>query len=336
VLKKLFEALYHKVFVSIVITRSNTTVYIEHCDNKKVLQNFEKTFETTHLNHKMYDFIIPHVSESPFHYISMLDSSPLQGALPSCDPREMAIYADISTSKHVCYQDRWSYYTSMAELDALQKEYKELGLDFIFSPFAVLARIFKEKLDNNMSMIVLLEDNFLSLSIFHHSELLYAERMDMEHSDENDELSIDDSDELDFDLDASIDLDEVSALDDLGELEDFGDIEDLDMIDDIDEFSESMESPKQQKQLFDDMPSSDEGGFNEDYQRFLLIKSSIHHFYNDDKYDSKFVEHVYIADCVGVSDDLKKYLEEEMFLNVVVRKIDLMQELCDMAKEELS
>lgn len=232
-LKKLFEALYHKVFVSIVITRSSTTVYIEHCDNKKVLQNFEKTFETINFDHKIYDFIIPHISESPFHYISILDSSPAQGALPTCDPREMALYADVSTAKHMCYQKQWSYYTSMAELSALQKEYKELGLDFIFSPFLVLARIFKEKLDSNMSMIVLLEDNFLSLSIFHHSELLYAERMDMEHSSENDELRIDDSDELDFDLDASIDLDEVSALDDLGELEDFGDIEDLDMIDDM-------------------------------------------------------------------------------------------------------
>jgi hypothetical protein len=336
VLKKLVEALYHKVFVSIVITRSSTTVYIEHCNNKKVLQNYEKTFETTSFNHKVYDFIIPHISETPFHYVSILDSSAIQGALPSCDPKVMALYTDVSTAKHICYNDQWSYYTSMAELDALQREYQDIGLDFIFSPFAVLAKIFKEKLDGNMSMLVLLEDNFLSLSIFHHSELLYAERMDMEHADENDELMIDDSDELDFDLEASIDLDEVSALDDLGELEDFGDIEDLDMIDDIDEFSESIEAPKQQKKLFDDMPSADSGGFDEDYQRFLLIKSSIHHFYNDDTYDSQFVEHVYIADCVGVSDDLKKYLEEEMFLNVVVRKIDLMQELCDIAKEELS
>ena len=335
VLKKLFEALYHKIFVSIVITRSHTRVYIEHCDGNKVLQNYEKTFETTNFDHKMYEFIAPHIGESPFHYICILDSSPQQGALPSCEAREMAIYADMSTAKSVCYEQNWSFYTSMAEIDTLQKEYKDLGLDFIFSPFASLARIFKEKLDGNMSMLVLLEDNYLSLSIFDKGKLLYAERMDMEHANENEELMIDDSDELDFDLDASIDLDDVSALDDLGELEDFGDIEDLDMIDDIDEFSESMDVAKPQKQLFDDMPSSDQGGFNEDYQRFLLIKSSIHHFYNDDTYDSQFVEHVYIADCVGVSEDLKKYLEEEMFLNVVVRKIDLMQELCDMAKEEI-
>jgi hypothetical protein len=184
-------------------------------------------------------------------------------------------------------------------------------------------------------MFILLEDNFLSLSVFDEEQLLFAQRLDMEHANENDELMIEDQDELEFDLDASIDLDEINAMDDLGELEDFSDIEDLDSFDEIDEFDDSIAPVENKKKLFDDMPVAQEDGFNEDYQRFLLIKSAVHTFYNDDKYESKFIEHVYIADSIGVSDDLKKYIEEEMFLNPVIRKVDLMQELCDMAKEEL-
>lgn len=334
-LSRLFEALYQKVFVSIVLTRSGTLVYIEHCDSKKVLQNFEKKFHTTTFDHKIYDFIQEHISETPFYYITILDSSAQQGALPTCEAREMQLYVDMEANRSLCYNNQWSYYTSVEGLDLVQKEYKDLGLDFIFSPFCLLAKIYKDKLASQMCMFILLEDNFLSLSVFDENKLLFAQRLDMDHADENDDMMIDDEDELEFDLDASINLDEVNAMDDLGELEDFSDIEDLDTLDEIDEFDESIKPQENKKKLFDDMPVADEDGFNEDYQRFLLVKSAVHTFYNDDKYESKFVEHVYIADCVGVSDDLKRYIEEEMFLNPIIRKVDLMQELCDMAKEEL-
>ncbi len=76
--------------------------------------------------------------------------------------------------------------------------------------------------------------------------------------------------------------------------------------------------------------------FDEDYQRFLLIHSSLGHYYSDEKYDSQFIESVYIADSIGVGDDLSRYLEEEMFLNVYIRKIDLGYEIAQLVKMELS
>ncbi|MDD3059526.1 MAG: hypothetical protein PHW94_01110 [Sulfurimonas sp.] len=48
------------------------------------------------------------------------------------------------------------------------------------------------------------------------------------------------------------------------------------------------------------------------------------------------MESVYIADGCGVSQDLKRYLEEEMFLSVYVRKIDLAKQVCELAKAELN
>jgi len=72
-----------------------------------------------------------------------------------------------------------------------------------------------------------------------------------------------------------------------------------------------------------------------DYKRFIQIHNSVNNFYNDDKYDSNFIENIYIADAVGVSKDLSKYLKEEMFFHPIVRKIDLNVEVCDMAKAEI-
>jgi hypothetical protein len=158
----------------------------------------------------------------------------------------------------------------------------------------------------------------------------------MSHNKESDELlmesSLDDGDEeISLGIDG-IDLEEIDIDDDSVGFDDFTNIEDLDDTDSIDEFSEEQEireiSAKEEQHV-----SSD--GFNEDYQRFSLIQSALSAFYKDPKYNSQFIENIYIADGVGVSGDLKNYLEEEMFLSVFIRKIDLGAALCDMAKAEI-
>ena len=66
----------------------------------------------------------------------------------------------------------------------------------------------------------------------------------------------------------------------------------------------------------------------------MLIQSSINRFYKGFLYDSKFIESAYIADSIGMRGDLKRYLEEEMFLSVFVRHLDLYAEVCEAAKAE--
>jgi hypothetical protein len=199
-----------------------------------------------------------------------------------------------------------------------------------------LSNFFKDKIDSHLALYILLEDNYITVCVFDNSKLLFGDHIDMDHGDDNEELLIDDSNEedIDLDLEGSIDLDDIDAMSDIEGLDDFGDIEDLDSIDEIDEFAETEDEEEFADE--DDEPSVDDGsGFNEDYQRFSLIQSSINRFYKDSRYDSKFVESVYIADAIGVSGDLKRYLEEEMFLSVFVRHLDLGAEVCEMAKADL-
>ncbi len=337
-LSKLFEGLYLKIFVNIIVYHSKSIVYIEVCNKDKVLDSMEESFESTGLNAKMYKFIKSYTEESPFHYISVLDTSISQGAAPTCKSNEISLFFDSASSKQLCYADRWTYYTSNPDLHLLKKEYSSLGVDFVFSPFVILAKFFKDKIDSHMSMYILVEDTFLSLAVFDHSELLFAEHLDMENNKDTDDLLMDDGSiqNLEFELESSVNLDDIDADDDIGELDDFGDIEDLDDFEDIDEFSEIKEDEEEFIEEDNEEYTRNEAeGFNEDYQRFALIKSSLNHFYKDDKYKSQFVESVYIADGVGISSDLKKYLEEEMFLSVFVRRIDLSAEVCELAKAEL-
>lgn len=326
---KFLESLYTKIFINIIVGNLQSVVYVEVCSDKETLRSDRRSFETAVMNSKMYDFIQAYIKESPLFYISILDKSRYQGAVPTCNVNEMGKFCDVNSIEYRCFSKDWAYYTSEYDLEATKIEYRNIGVDFVFSPFVILANFFKDKIDNTLSMFVLVEDNYLSFTVFENSKLLYAKYLDMEHHRDDENLLMEAADDVSFGVEG-IDLEEVSLEDDSMAFDDFANIEELDDGDALDEFSEAQDiKPVTVKEV--DIPNS---GFNEDYQRFSLIKSSLSTFYKDPKYDGKFIETIYIADGVGVSGDLKNYLEEEMFLNVYIRKIDLAISLCDLAKAE--
>jgi hypothetical protein len=339
VLDKLFESLYLKVFVNIVIKEKSILVYIEIHSKKGVIDNVQSEFETLEVTEKMIDFIQGYIKESPYFYISILDNSLEQGALPTCKKNDFALYYDISSCEYKCYEKRWTYYTSKAELYTLEKKFSELGVDFIFSPFLIVENFFQDKIKGSLALYALVEENFISLAIFEESKLLYAEHIDIHTKDEDDELFLvaNTNDEEDLHLDEQkdgIDLEDID-IDEDDELEDFADIEDLDSIEEIEEFEESKDIEEELLESDTVFDEPDEENFNEDYQRFIAIQSSINRFYKDERYESRFIENIYIADSVSVSSDFKKYLEEEMFFNVYIRHVEIEAELCELAKEEL-
>ncbi len=341
VLDKLFEALYLKVLVNIVLKHTTTVVYIELCSKKGVVNSLHQEFETTSLNNEMYEFITTYTRESPYYYVSLLDMSSYQGAVPTCSKNRIEYYADLSTSEYKCYDDKWMFYTSKSDLYEIEAKCEDIGVDYIFSPFSIISTFFADKIKSKLAMYILIQDSFLSLSIFENSQLLYANHLDMMSEDEVDEISLSEDleDDLLIDAEDSIELDDIDIpgheSEEADELDDFGNIEDLDKIDDIDEFSENKDIEEELLDSNSDVTQADDSKFNEDYQRFTLIQSAVGKFYKDDKYESRFIENVYIADYAGVTSDLKKYLEEEMFFNVYIRKIDLALEVCELAKAEL-
>ena len=335
---KFYESLYLKVLVNIVIGNSKTVVYIELLNKSGVVDSCESVFDTKYLSIEMHEFIHNYTKESPYFYISILDNSLSQGALPTCSKHKVGYFQDLSGSEYKCYKEQWTYYTAKTDVYAIEKVYEKIGVDFIFSPFVLLANFFKDKIDSHLAMFILLQEESISLGIFNNSQLLYAKQLDMNVDLSSDELLIDEHD-IDIDLEEdSIDLDDIDSIDDIDELDDFGDIADLDLIDEIDEFDETKDVEEELAASEDEeeFPIQDTDGLNEDYQRFSLIQSAVNDFYQDEKFESEFVENIYVGDGVGISSDLKKYLEEEMFLNVYIRHVDLAHELAETTKMELS
>lgn len=338
-LSKFFDSLYYKVFVNIVVTRTISNVYIELCSKKGVISNAEDNFETTSLNQEMVDFISMYTRESPYYYISVLDNSKEQGAIPTCAKNNISTFCDISNSEYKCNDGKWIYYTSKMDLYNMQKIYQEIGIDMVFSPFSIIKNFFKDKIETHLAMYLLVQEESISLSIFENSKLIFGEHIDMKsQSIEEDSLISDDMEDMELELDDEVELDEIEVdeeIENIDDLEDFADIEDLDTIEDIDEFSKTDVEEEESPEIDEVVPEIDENSFNEDYERFSFIQIALGHFYDAKKYESKFIENIYIADSIGVSSDLKHYLEEEMFLNVYIRHIDLNAEVADLARMEI-
>ena len=330
--------LYTQIYINIIANAQKTVIYVEELHSNGSSDNFEEVFNSTQ-RVEIYECIQAFAKKSPIHYISILDNSPSCGAIPTCSKEDKKLYYNSSDFENICTPEGWTYYTSKRDLLELQGHYHKVGLDFIFSPFIILSNFFIDKISNDIAMYILINEDNLVLSVFEDSKLFFAVNLDMENKDldSNDELlmDIDDDEELDLEESVDINLENVDVDDDVELIDEFDDMEDLDTFDDMDEFSQDAieEDSVSEKSSKDDF--EDQNGFGVDYHRFSLIQSAINNFYQDTKYDSKFIETVYIADSVGISNELKKFLEEEMFLSVYVRKMNLGHELCELSKAEL-
>ena len=339
---RLLQTLYNKLFINIVLDGKESSVYIELCSNGKnleLLKNAQQTFQTESVNIKMLEFIESYTRETPYFYLSVLDTSSSQGALPTCDATKFSLFGEIGECESRCVGQKWSYYTQKSELKALINKYERVGVDFVFSPFAILSRFFKDKVETSFALFVLIQQEQVTLSVFSEGALLFAKNVDMEFIPQENSLTSSYLDEeLELDLDDGIDLEGVDVDSEEMELiDDFGDIEDLDSLEEIDEFSEEKEIKNSFDTVFDEKKSdfSSNESFNEDYARFKIIHAALGEYYQDKRYESRFVENIYVADSVSMSMDFKRYLEEELFVNVFVRRIEMVVELCELAKMEL-
>lgn len=344
-LSKVIERLYLKVFVGIVMMHDKCNVVIEIVKGGDLSERITESFETGVMNEAMAEFIEPYLAESPFFYVALLNPMKKQGALPTCLERKAKEFFDISTAVTLCQDRRWMVYADKLELDVLQKQYKSIGLDFIFSPFLVVKYFFHDKISSDLALFVLIEDDAVSVSVFYEGNLLFAQYIPMEEEDGLlTDVELDDAVSLSFELEdesaeEGIDLDDINAIEDLEDLDDLNDIEDLDAFEEIEDFSDELARTGEKSEGEDKSEAGNEEtsleGFNHDFKRFQLIQHALQHFYSDPKYENRFIESVYVADGCDVSDDLKYYLEEELFLKVYIRKIDLAAEIVDLARAEV-
>lgn len=337
----LIEHLYAKIYIAIVEDGERIDVATQIFNGSKKsdveLESFE-SFDKATL------YIQDLISESPYYYISLLNTAHDQGALPTCDKLKMRDFTDVSLTQSLCIDKKWTLYTSSTQLKSLERKHSVYGVDFIFSPFTILQRFFADKIEAVMGLYVLIQQERMSIAVFSNEQLEFASYV----VTDADSIALHTESQIDggagFELDDTvavepsdaIDLDELDDLDTLENIESLDEIESLDDIENIESFEDfaeeadevEMQEPEESEARIED--------FNLDYHRFSLIQDALKTFYTNTLYRQTFIEAVFIADAVGVSSDLKSYLEEELFVTPIVRKIDLAKELLTLSQDEVS
>ena len=349
-LSGLIKKLYQQIFIGIVVQHTKMKVCVQLRKGKKLEKEISREFNISHATPtaEANEFIKSYMDESPFTYVAVLNDTLTQGAIPTCSMHQAENFNDLASCVTVCNENKWMVYAEKSELNALQKRFLVNGLDFIFSPFFILSNFFSDKTESKTSLLVLIQDDYLSLCIFAEGELLFANHYATKEAIDDESMSADleesAGESLGFDLedeDMSINLDEIDALDELDALDDLDNLQDLDDLDDLDEiedFEESLnEAVEESEVALEEAKTKYDSkidNFSDDYKRFQLIQASLQQFYNDDKYDNQFVEETYIADACESGPDLIKFLEEELFVSAYKRSIDIDKELAKMAIQE--
>lgn len=324
---------------------------------KHIRKEFE--LEDGEFTPEIEEFLNSVSDESVFCYTGVLNSAAAQGALPVSTINEALEFEDLSSANLIKREDEnWLAYTSNFELMQLQKKLDGIGVDLIISPFFVLTNFFSDKVNDKCAMYLLNQGDSLTMGIFEGGSLLYGNHFTFRESEEEEEVQLgeddamlqEDADELDLSMDIDLeslddepeeeidDDDELEGLDeleDLGELDDLQELDDLDGMDEMEEFSEETVSVANVAAVEEENPEAGLEGADIEFKRFELVSKSLNTFYHDNRYKSDFIEEIYIADSTPECNDFIHFLEEELFVTVNRRSVDIAEVLTLLSKKEI-
>lgn len=334
------ELFYRKIFISVVHDEGTYDVRSLVIKNRKESIKEVQTFEGEGALTSLQNFLQKKISDSPLHYISLLNSDPRQGAMAGCS--HALAEETLSDSKVVCRNKQWLLYSSVREIDSMKKSLSPIGIDYLFSPFSVLEVFFKDKINGGLALYGLVQKGSFSIALFDQGKLEFAHHYNMhrdvgtKNEEEHSAGFILDSEEEGEKISEQSDIDILDDLDIIDDLDIFSDIEDLDSLEEIAEFSEDEPTPEEIRAILPngDTMKSDIDRFGNDFTRFECIQKTLSNFYGMKECQNRFVETVYLADTYGIGTELKHYLEEELFLNVSIRRINLADEVLALSLEE--
>jgi hypothetical protein len=172
---KLLERFYRKVYIAVVVMHSTTDVCVETRKRGNTLRKSLHTFDTTTLDDEVADYIAAAASQSPLHYVAVLNTLPSQGAVPTCSAQQFPRYTDATSCQTRCFDESWSVYASDESLYQIREFYESAGLDFIFSPFSLLRSYFAAPIEAEPALYLLLGETFVATAVFKKKRLLFGD-----------------------------------------------------------------------------------------------------------------------------------------------------------------
>lgn len=315
--------------------------------NSKVIKNgilknkFSKSFDIIEediLPQGMLEYLEKIQTDYNFAYVSLFLDSMGQGAIcgnTTSDFEKNSV--DIKNVTHFDIDGKWSVYASFIDINWIKKLFSDVGIDFIYSPFMVQNFLLKkEKRKIEPTLYILNHHDCVTISIFEDVNLVFGAFF-RTTSDEK-LINSDDMDYWDTEPEEK-GLDNIIELDGMEE-EEFSSFDGLEEIEDLDTQADSgdfLEISIGDKDLghFDEQESQDNIElFGRDVLVYKYLTSSLKEYYRNNLYRSDFIDKIVLFDGYEVSSDLIEMLENDLFMDVELHKINIHDVICEMSMSE--
>ena len=192
-ISKILEIFYPKIFIGILVTQAHTEVAVMVVKGSKILEQNRRRFEGIEVSGAIADFVNEASRGSPLFYTALMCNVQKQGALPSCAMHQVAKFVEPGLVEQLCFDERWPVYIYKEELYRQLEDYKDIGLDYLFSPFMILAHMYRDEMERGHALYILSDEASLSIAVCDRSELCFGKYMKVPipkktNEDEDDEL----------------------------------------------------------------------------------------------------------------------------------------------------
>ena len=302
--------------IGIVLLEKSCKIYVKKVKNSKVIYRAKKTFDLEskeNLSDEVVAYLLELQEEHEQSYVTLFLNTLGQGAISGCNTGAYEKFGvDKKSVKSICLENNFTIYASLIDINWVDKIFKKVGLDFVFSPFLVLNTLSKKDYSKDeVKLHILNTENGLTMMIKKGKKLLYgvffniAKEEDLLHEDFG-SSSFETVDSLDEELFEDFDLDDDPLINELG---------------DAVEFDETETASSQLSDM--------------DNRVVRYLDASLKEFYHSDLYDSEFISAVKIYDDAGIHEDIIKHIENELLLDTSAENINVLDTVLEIAKEEV-
>lgn len=310
--------LLSSVFINVVVKDKSYEIESFSIKKEKIVKTIQRTFNEDE-KQKSLKHIQSLIDSHYFTYVSLLFTSIGQGMIPTTNKNDLHKFGVDDSAISLKLFDNSFLYASKVELNNSNIVIDELHVDLVYSPFVLLNRLIDERakngfINNGICLFVLKYSEFITLMIYEKNKFKFGSYFELKinkENEENEEIALEEEIELEHNDDTLEELN-FDELDNIKVDDEFVLDENLNQ-----EFEENLQT------------------FSLDMQIFEYINSAIKEFYDNNAYDSNFIDDIIIFEHEKSSKAMHSYIENELLIKPKVYTIDLFKEMLKLSCNDL-
>ncbi len=319
---KLIRPLFSDVFIAINVDDNICQIRVLRTKKEKILEEVEKEFKIIDrvLPYDAVRFIENYKKHYPFCYIGVVSKTQDQNIFHVSKIKELPkIGVDIREYRTLAIGD-WGIYIKKSEIDRIQRFFGKFhGVDYIFSPFVLLYKRIKDRLEPELKLYVLQEKTHIAMLVANKDDVYFSKFLSVEML-ESGARGVENP---------------LFFNNETGGGSTFGGFEDLDL-----DFMRDLDFKEEGEPRVDESEkrAQEASVVVDEISRAAvvagIIQEALSEFYDNEFYEEGFVEEIVFLDNIEMKQEAADYIQQTLLLPVQRMQIKLMEDVLESVQQE--